>query len=78
MLKANIEKDNYDRINKLLQVAATPAVKQKFDTEFDPSILKSTLNKSYCGLGKLKIQRVINQHQWTLLFPKNGKEIRKY
>ncbi|XP_052073571.1 uncharacterized protein LOC127711531 [Mytilus californianus] len=72
MLRANIEKDNYDRINKLLQGAATPAVKQKFDKEFDPSILKSTLNKSFIGLAKLKKQRVINQQQWTLLFPKNG------
>ncbi|CAC5385477.1 unnamed protein product [Mytilus coruscus] len=42
MLKANIEKDNYDRINKLLQGAATPAVKQKFDKEFDPSAASSS------------------------------------
>lgn len=73
MSKPNEEKANYARINRLLQKAATSAVRHEFDQQFHPSVLKSTLNKSRIRLEQLRKQRVINQYQWTLLFPRNGK-----
>lgn len=74
MSKLNEEKANVARIDRLLQRAATPAVRHEFDQEFHPSVLKTTLNKTRLRLEKLRKQRVINQYQWTLLYPINGKE----
>lgn len=73
MSKPNKEKENFARINRLLQRTATPAVRHEFDQEFQPSVLKSTLNKSRNKLEQLRKQRVINHYQWTLLFTHNSK-----
>lgn len=73
MSKTNEETANFARINRLLQRAATPAVRHEFDKQFHPSVLKPTLNQSRISLEKLRKQRVINHYQWTLLFPNNCK-----
>lgn len=73
------EETNYIRISHLLFRVAPPAVRVKFDTEFDPDILQNTLDRERNGvLGTLKRKRIINQAQWDKLFPPGGMFSTKY
>ena len=63
---------NYLKIALLLLQVSRRAVKIKFDYEFHPDSLQKELRKSYSKLLPLKNKRVINQHQWDLMFPKSG------
>ncbi|XP_076108739.1 uncharacterized protein LOC143076758 [Mytilus galloprovincialis] len=66
------EEENYVRLALLLKGVSPRAVRIYFDREFPPSHLPSTLNKNYNTLYDLKKNRVLNQAQWNLLFPRNG------
>lgn len=72
------EQDNYKRINRLLQSVATSVVRLKFDSEFNPTCLKSTINRSRLKIGEARKNGFINQFQYTLLYPSNGKEMINY
>lgn len=67
------EEENYVRLNLLLFSISPRAVRAKFDSEFAPVCLDATLKKEYNILTDLKTKRIINQSQWTLLFPYNGR-----
>lgn len=67
------EETNYIRISHLLLRAAPPAIRVKFDSEFDPTLLQKTLNGEKNGiLGTLNRKKIINQAQWDKLFPQGG------
>ncbi|XP_076079353.1 uncharacterized protein LOC143049638 [Mytilus galloprovincialis] len=66
------EIENYIRLALLLKGVSPRAVRNFFDKEFPPTYLPSTLNKNYNTLYDLFKKRILNQAQWTLLFPKNG------
>ncbi|XP_052075453.1 uncharacterized protein LOC127712894 [Mytilus californianus] len=66
------EEENYIRLALLLKGVSPRAVRTYFDREFPPTHLPSTLNKNYNTLYGLKLNRVLNQAQWKLLFPRNG------
>lgn len=69
------EEENYLRIANLLMNVAPPAVRVKFDKEFDPGTLNTELcNQRFKKLRYLQ-NRVINQVQWNLLFPTSGKHM---
>lgn len=68
------EETNYLRIANLLLRKAPPAVRVKFDSEFDPVMLQKTLNQSRTQkLDKLRKKGIINSKQWDLLFPRTGR-----
>lgn len=66
------EEDNFVRLAMLLKGISPRAVRTFFDKEFPPFHLHSTLTKNRNVLYDLKSKRVLNQSQWTLLFPSNG------
>ncbi|XP_071144717.1 uncharacterized protein [Mytilus edulis] len=66
------EEENYLRMHLLLTGISPRAVRVLFDKEFHPSLLNETIKKEYSKLYDLKIKRVINAAQWTLLFPRGG------
>ncbi|VDI21805.1 Hypothetical predicted protein [Mytilus galloprovincialis] len=72
MAPLSIEEDNYIRLALLLKGVSPRAVRTYFDGEFPPTYLPSTLNTNYNTLNSLKLDRVLNQAQWNLLFPRNG------
>lgn len=67
------EKENYIRMNLLLFSVCPRAVRALFDSEFYPSWLDETISKAYSKLKDLKAKRIINQAQWNVLFPLNGR-----
>lgn len=62
------EEENYIRMCLLMTGISTRAARIVFDHEIAPSCLKSTLNKKYNILQKLRNEGKINQIQWNLLF----------
>lgn len=75
IVKNNIsrEEENYVRMNLLLCGISSRAVRALFDSVFDSSSLHTSLSEAYNTLKELKSKRKINQLQWNLLFPYNGK-----
>ena len=69
-----LEEENYVRIALLLTGISPRAVRIKFDSEFSPVCLERTLRQATKDLRDLKNKKVINQHQWNLLFPTTGKQ----
>ncbi|CAC5399401.1 unnamed protein product [Mytilus coruscus] len=67
------EEFNYIKISFLIIKISSCVVRLKFDQEFHPDCLQFTLNRSKHSLRRLKTKRIINLHQWTLLFPLIGK-----
>lgn len=67
------EEENYVRLSLLLSGISPDAVRKLFDKEFDPTCLKTTVKKNYNKLKNLQGKRTINQSQWDLLFPFDGK-----
>ncbi|CAG2202419.1 unnamed protein product [Mytilus edulis] len=67
------EEENYVRLALLLKGVTPRAVRTYFDREFPPTSLPSTLSTSHNTLLDLKLNRVINQAQWNLLYPRNGR-----
>ncbi|XP_063418130.1 uncharacterized protein LOC134700907 [Mytilus trossulus] len=66
------EEENYVRLALLLKGVTPRVVRTYFDREFPPTSLPSTLSTSKNTLWDLKLNRVINQAQWNLLYPRNG------
>lgn len=67
------EEINFLRTANLILRVAPPAVRLKFDKEFDPVALQHTLNQARCKyLEPLKKKKVINLNQWDLMFPVSG------
>ncbi|CAC5381652.1 unnamed protein product [Mytilus coruscus] len=66
------EEENYVRLALLLKGVSPRAVRVFFDREFPPTHLPSTLNTNYNTLHGLKLNRVLNQAHWKLLFPRIG------
>ncbi|CAC5388469.1 unnamed protein product [Mytilus coruscus] len=64
------EEENYVRMSLLLTGISPRAARALFDHEFAPLCLDSSLKKEYNKLRDLKQNRVINQSQWNLLFPR--------
>lgn len=64
------EEANYVRMSLLLTGISSRAVRVLFDREFAPACLDSSLKKEYNKLRDLQKQRIINQEQWKLLFPR--------
>ena len=67
------DKENYVRMALLVTGVSPRAVRVYFDQEFSPVNLSTTLRKESNKLLELKSKRVINQAQWNVLFPRNGK-----
>ena len=67
------DKENYVRMALLVTGVSPRAVRVYFDKEFSPVNLPTTLRKLSNKLLDLKSKRVINQAQWNVLFPYNGK-----
>lgn len=69
------EVENYVKMCFLLVGISQRAARVYFDSEFDPSCLKKSLQAKnmYDKLVKLKNDRTINQSQWNLLFPLKGR-----
>ena len=67
------DKENYVRMALLVTGVSPRAVRVYFDKEFSPVNLSTTLRKESNKLLELKSKRVINQAQWNVLFPHNGK-----
>ncbi|CAG2204199.1 unnamed protein product [Mytilus edulis] len=72
MAPLSAEEENYVRLALLLKGVSPRAVRTYFDREFPPTHLPSTLTKNYNTLFDLKFNRVLNQVQWNLLFPRNA------
>ncbi|XP_052089965.1 uncharacterized protein LOC127726586 [Mytilus californianus] len=66
------EEENYVRLSLLLSGISPRAVRKLFDSELDPSCLKTSIKKNYNKLKNLQRKRIINQSQWDLLFPFDG------
>lgn len=67
------EEINFLRAANLVLRVAPPAVRLKFDKEYDPVALQHTLNKARCkDLEPLKKRKVTNLSQWNLMFPVSG------
>lgn len=68
-----LEEINFLRTANLIYRVAPIAVRFKFDKEFAPSRLHLELNKArYKVLDLLKKKKVINQPQWSSMFPVSG------
>ena len=67
------EEENYVRMSLLSTGVAPRAVRALFDREFHPSCLQASLIKEYNKLLDMRNKRIINQAQWNILFPRNGK-----
>lgn len=67
------EEENLVRIFLLTKGVSPKAVRAYFDKLFAPSALKELLHKNYYILRDLWKKRILNQSQWNLLFPVNGK-----
>ncbi|CAC5379513.1 unnamed protein product [Mytilus coruscus] len=66
------EEENYVRLSLLLSGISPYAIRKLFDSEFDPSCLKTSIKKNYNKLKNLQRKRIISQSQWDLLFPFDG------
>lgn len=66
------EEENFIRLSLLLKGLSPRAVRTFFDKKFPPTYLPSTLNTNYDPLNDLYKKRILNQAQWTLLFPRNS------
>ncbi|CAG2205865.1 unnamed protein product [Mytilus edulis] len=73
MASLSEEEENYVRLALLLKGVTPRAVRTYFDREFPPTSLSSTLRTSHNTLLDLKVKRIINQAQWNLLIPRNGR-----
>ncbi len=72
MVSVNLEeKANFTRLSRLLVDKGTEALRITLDATHSPANLPAVLNASRKSLLKLKI-KVINGHQWDLLFPPSG------
>ncbi|XP_052087466.1 ankyrin-3-like [Mytilus californianus] len=67
------EEENYVRMSLLLSGISSRAVRSLFDSEFSPSCLNASIKKQYNIIHDLQVRKIINQSQWNLLFPRNGK-----
>lgn len=67
------EEENFARMNLLLYGISPRAVRVLFDKEFHPSCLNASIKKETNKINDLKNKRIINQSQWNLLFPRNGR-----
>lgn len=63
--------ENYLRMHLLL-TGISESCSCIIDKEFQFYFLNETIKKEYSKLYGLKIKRVINAAQWTLLFPHGG------
>lgn len=61
------EESNYLKVVFVLLRIATPLVREKFDNEFQPIMLKKVLQKA-----RPKLLRLLNKEQEDLLFPWTG------
>ena len=75
MASLSEEEENYVRLALLLKGVTPRAVRTYFDREFPPTSLPSTLSTSHNTLLDLKVKRIINQAQWNLLIPRNGRSL---
>ncbi|CAC5413786.1 ANKRD50 [Mytilus coruscus] len=64
---------NYIKIGLLIYKISQRAVRLKFDDEFHPDCLQATIKREIDKLRKLQSTNRIDHHQWTLLFPLQGK-----
>lgn len=71
------EEENYVRLSLLLTGISPRAARALFDYEFAPSCLDSSLKKSYNNMKDLQRKRVLNQSQWSLLFPRVPSKFRE-
>ena len=71
ILKNLEEKENFTRLNRLLEEKGTEALRNQFDAKHSPVDLPAVLNTNRDSLLKLKFN-VINGRQWDLLFPPSG------
>ncbi|XP_052080604.1 uncharacterized protein LOC127718575 [Mytilus californianus] len=69
MASLSEEEENYVRMSLLLTGISPRAVRTCFDNEFAPTNLDASLKKEYNKLFDLKKEGIINQSQWSLLFP---------
>jgi hypothetical protein len=65
------EKANFTRLIRLLVDKGTEALRNTFNSIHPPASLSAVLNANRKSLLRLKF-RVINDHQWNLLFPPSG------
>jgi WD40 repeat protein len=65
------EKANFTRLTRLLVDKGTEALRNTFDAIHPPANLQAVLAGKRASLLRLK-PRVINNHQWDLLFPPSG------
>jgi hypothetical protein len=65
------EKANFKRLSRLLVDKGTEALRITLDAIHPPANLPEVLNANRKSLLRLKF-RVINNHQWDLLFPPSG------
>ncbi|CAC5379504.1 unnamed protein product [Mytilus coruscus] len=67
------EEENNVRLYLLLSRISPRAVRAVFDREFNPACLNVSIHKSRIKLEQLRQKSIINQSQWNLLFPSNGR-----
>ncbi|CAC5412565.1 unnamed protein product [Mytilus coruscus] len=65
------EEENYVRMSLLLTGISPRGVRALFDREFAPICLYASLKKEFNKLNELKMQHIISQPQWNLLFTKS-------
>ncbi|CAG2188830.1 unnamed protein product [Mytilus edulis] len=70
MASLSIEGENYVRMGLLLTGISPRAIRALFDQEFHPSCLDASIKKEYNKLLEMKKNKIINQPQWNLLFPR--------
>lgn len=63
------EETNFLRVANLVIRLSPKAVRNLFNREFNPGLLKSVFSKNWTKLDRLKNKYVITQRQWGVLFP---------
>ncbi len=66
------EKANFTRLCRLLVDKGTEALRKTLDAIHPPANLPAALNAKIKSLSGLRSNKVINIHQWDLLFPPSG------
>lgn len=67
------QEKHYIIVQLILTGISPIVVREIFDREFHPVCLKSSLSKDRKKIQQLKKERVMNQSQMNLLYPKGGK-----
>lgn len=69
------EEENYIKLDQLIGISQR-AARVFFDKEFASVCLGKSIKKEKKKLTDLKQKRIINQKQWNLLFPQEGRNLK--